>query len=86
MERAGDRQAIERAGAILSPPRRLEALHEAMRIALDDLPLIPLFNRRRTYGVDARLRFEPRLNGQVILRELSWGGPPDGSPSAAGGF
>ncbi len=79
-------EAIERAGAILSPSRRLEALHEAMRIALDDLPLIPLFNRRRTYGVDARLRFEPRLNGQVILRELSWGGPPDGSPSAAGGF
>ncbi len=78
--------AIERAGAILSPSRRLEALHEAMRIALDDLPLIPLFNRRRTYGVDARLRFQPRLNGQVILRELSWGGPPAAGPAAAGGF
>ncbi len=76
--------AIERAGGILSPARRLEALHEAMRIALDDLPLIPLFNRRRTYGVDARLRFEPRLNGQVILRELSWGGAPAPGPEAAG--
>ncbi len=79
-------EAIERAGAILSPSRRLEALHEAMRIVLDDLPLIPLFNRRRTYGVDARLRFQPRLNGQVLLRELSWGGPPDAGPAAAGGF
>lgn len=77
-------EAIERAGAILSPAQRLEALHEAMRIALDDLPLIPLFNRRRTYGVDARLRFEPRLNGQVILRELSWGGVPDATPASAG--
>lgn len=75
-------EAIERAGAILSPSRRLEALHEAMRIVLDDLPLIPLFNRRRTYGVDARLRFEPRLNGQVILRELSWGGAPEASEGA----
>lgn len=76
-------EAIERAGSILSPPRRLEALHEAMRIVLDDLPLIPLFNRRRTYGVDVRLRFEPRLNGQVILRELSWGGAPESGPAAA---
>jgi peptide/nickel transport system substrate-binding protein len=75
-------EAIERAGAILSPSRRLEALHEAMRIVLDDLPLIPLFNRRRTYGVDARLRFEPRLNGQVILRELSWGEAPEPGPEA----
>ena len=55
-------------------------------IVLDDLPLIPLFNRRRTYGVDARLRFQPRQNGQVLLRELSWGGPPDAGPAAAGGF
>ena len=75
-------EAIEQAGAILSPSRRLDALHEAMRIVIDDLPLIPLFNRRRTYGVDARLRFQPRLNGQVILRELSWGEAPAPGPEA----
>lgn len=73
-------EAVERAGAILSPARRLDALHEAMRVVLEDLPLIPLFNRRRTYGVDARLEFRPRLNGQVILRELSWVDGPAGGP------
>jgi peptide/nickel transport system substrate-binding protein len=67
-------RAIERAGAILQPGQRLASLHEAMRISLEDLPLIPLFNRKRTYGVDERIRFVPRLNGQVILREISWAG------------
>jgi len=70
-------RVIERAGRILHPSLRLEALHEAMRIVLDDLPLIPLYNRRRTYGVDSRLRFVPRLNGQVLLREISWAGARD---------
>lgn len=69
-------RAIERAGAILQPADRLVALHEAMGIALDDLPLIPLINRKRTYGVDERVRFEPRLNGQVLLRELSFSEQP----------
>lgn len=50
-------------------------LHAATRIVLEDLPLIPLFNRKRTYGVDQRLRFEPRLNGQVLVREISLGRP-----------
>jgi peptide/nickel transport system substrate-binding protein len=65
-------RAIERAGTILQPSQRLEILQEAMKISLEDLPLIPLFNRKRTYGVDERLRFFPRLNGQVLLREISW--------------
>lgn len=65
-------RAIERARAILDPERRLGALHEAMGIALDELPLVPLYNRKRTYAVDDRVRFVPRLNGQVLLREISW--------------
>lgn len=65
-------RVVERAREILRPEERLVALHEAMRIALDELPLIPVYNRARTYGVDDRIRFEPRLNGQVLLREISW--------------
>ena len=67
-------RVVERASTILSPGPRAEVLHEAMRIALEDLPLIPIYNRKRTYGVDARVRFVPRLNGQVILQEISWAG------------
>lgn len=65
-------RAIERAATILQPSLRLEALQEAMRISMEDLPLIPLYNRMRSYGVDNRVRFQPRQNGQVILREISW--------------
>lgn len=67
---------IERAGKILQPAERLVALHEGMRISLEELPLIPLYNRKRTYGVDDRIRFLPRLNGQVLLREMSWSDSP----------
>jgi peptide/nickel transport system substrate-binding protein len=69
-------RVVERARGILRPEERIEALHEAMLIALDELPLIPVYNRARTYGVDDRIRFEPRLNGQVLLREISWSDAP----------
>jgi peptide/nickel transport system substrate-binding protein len=63
---------IELAGRTMEPAARLRALHEAMRLSLQDVPLIPLFQRKRTYGVDERLHFVPRQNGQVVLFELSW--------------
>ena len=69
-------RAVERAREFLRPDERIGALHEAMRIALDELPLIPVYNRARTYGVDERIRFSPRLNGQVLLGEISWAGEP----------
>ncbi len=67
---------IERAGTILKPADRLGELHGAMRISIEELPLIPVYNRKRTYGVDDRVRFLPRLNGQVLLREISWADTP----------
>ncbi len=69
-------EAIERAGRTMEPTHRVEALHDAMRLCLEELPLIPLYLRKRTYGVDERVRFVPRLNGQVVLSELSWAGSP----------
>lgn len=73
-------EAIERASRTMDPPRRLEALHEAMRICQEELPLIPLYRRKRTYGVDDRVRFVPRQNGQVVLAELSWAGERPARP------
>lgn len=75
-------EAIERAGRTMEPAHRAEALHEAMRLCMEELPLIPLYLRKRTYGVDERVRFVPRLNGQVVLSELSWAGAP---PAQTGG-
>lgn len=63
---------VERAGRTLDSAARLGALHEAMSLSLEDLPLIPLFQRKRAFGVDERLLFDPRQNGQVVLFELAW--------------
>lgn len=62
---------IEKAGRTMDPALRLAALHEAMNLCLTELPLIPVYHRRRTYGVDESVRFVPRQNGQVVLFELS---------------
>lgn len=67
-------EAIERAGRTMDPARRLDALHEAMRLCQEELPLIPLYRRKRTYGVAESVHFVPRQNGQVVLSELSWAG------------
>jgi len=65
-------EAIERAGGILDPTARRTVLQEAMRMTIEDLPLIPLYHRQWTYGVDERLLFDLRQDGQVILSELAW--------------
>lgn len=67
-------RAIEGAGAILLPQLRLVRLHEAMTIVREELPLIPLYNKGRSYGMAEAVVFQPRQNGQVILREVSWAG------------
>lgn len=64
--------AVERAGAVLQPALRLVELHRAMRTSLEELPLIPVYNRKRSYGLDDRLLFRPRQNGQVLVADLDW--------------
>jgi peptide/nickel transport system substrate-binding protein len=48
---------------------RQEAL---MRRAMDALPLLPLFTRHDRYGVAARVRFAPRLDGRLAVDEMAW--------------
>lgn len=78
-------EVIERAGRILDPNTRLQALQQAMRTSLDELPLIPLYRRNRTYGVDGSVRFVPRQNGQVNLFEVSWTGASAPPPAFSDG-
>lgn len=63
---------IEEAGEVLNPDRRLRVLQQAMKLSLEDLPLIPLYVRSRTYGIHESVRFSPRQDGQIILSEISW--------------
>ncbi|MCU0606634.1 MAG: ABC transporter substrate-binding protein [Candidatus Edwardsbacteria bacterium] len=63
---------IERSGQTLDSRERIDLLHRAMRLTLEDMPLIPLYVRDRMYGRRAGLSFSPRQDGRIRLDELSW--------------
>lgn len=63
---------IEKCGRILDPRERIACLQRCTEMAWEDLPVIPLYVRKRTYGVCRSLSFVPRLDGRIRLQELSW--------------
>ena len=65
-------QLIERSSEVLDSRERIDLLHQAMRLVLADMPLIPLYVRSRTYGLRAGLAFTPRQDGRILVRDLSW--------------
>lgn len=66
---------IEQSGEVLDSRERMDLLHRSMRLALDDMPLIPLYVRNRTYGHRSGLVFQPRQDGRIKLDELAWASP-----------
>lgn len=68
---------IERCGRILDSKRRIADLQRCTMMACEDMPVIPLFVRKRTYGVCRSLAFVPRLDGRIRLSELAWLWPHD---------
>jgi peptide/nickel transport system substrate-binding protein len=51
--------------------RRLRQYEQLMRIALDDVPIVPLYHRYNLYGVSERVRWQPRLDGRLLAAEMS---------------
>ncbi|MHB8797701.1 MAG: ABC transporter substrate-binding protein [Thermoanaerobaculia bacterium] len=49
---------------------RLSLLEEAMRIANDDAPLVPLFHRPDAWAVTEGLEWEPRPDGKIVATEM----------------
>jgi peptide/nickel transport system substrate-binding protein len=43
-----------------------------MRLAQDEMPLVPLYARKDTYAVATRLRWRPRIDGNLRAAEMSW--------------
>jgi peptide/nickel transport system substrate-binding protein len=72
--RALDR-LIEQSGEVLDSRERIDLLHRSMRLTLNDMPLIPLYVRNRTYGHRKGLVFVPRQDGRIKLNELTWATP-----------
>ena len=42
-----------------------------MRSALAKTPMIPLFTRGDLFGVSSRVRWKPRLDGELLVAEMS---------------
>ncbi len=66
-----DRMLREAAGPLEADQRRLLLARLATKVALD-VPVVPLYSMADVYGVVSRLRFEPRLDGQIRAAEMRW--------------
>jgi peptide/nickel transport system substrate-binding protein len=56
---------------VFDPRKRLEMLQSALRLAAADLPLLPLYSLHEVYVVSDALAFEPRLDGEIRVSEMS---------------
>ena len=61
---------VEESGATLDMRQRRRLLQEAMGLAMDDLPLVPLWNRHVLYGLRADVEWSPRADGRIYAREI----------------
>ncbi len=59
---------------VFDPKRRLEMLQQALRLAAEERPLIPLFVSDDLYLVSDRIRWEPPVNGAVRVSQVSFAG------------
>lgn len=65
---------IEQIGSTLDNRQRITLMHRAMALCLEDMPLVPVYSKSRTYAFDRRLAFVPRLDGSLSLADLRWSG------------
>jgi peptide/nickel transport system substrate-binding protein len=59
-------------GAILDQRARRRLLQRAAVIAMDELPVVPLWVRDDVYGVRAELTFRPRADAAIRLADVRW--------------
>jgi peptide/nickel transport system substrate-binding protein len=69
-----DRLIAENAG-ILEQRDRLKHYGRVMGLAMEEMPLVPLYHRLNVYGVSQRVRWEPRLDGRILVAEMSLRAP-----------
>ena len=63
---------------VFDPRRRLEMLQRGLRLASEELPMLPLFVSDDLYVVSSKLRWDPPVNGAVDVLDMSF------VPAAAG--
>lgn len=63
---------IEQCQSTIDGRERTGLLHRTMMLVHEDMPLIPLYIRNRTYGSSSSVSFEPRQDGRIKLFEISY--------------
>ena len=61
---------VDEAARTLDPPRRKAVLQQLMRLAMHDLPWVPLYLEEEVYLSREGIDWEPRLDNYVLLSEV----------------
>ena len=67
---------IEAGDRIFDRSQRLAHYRALMRLALQEMPLVPLYSRQDVYAVSHRVRWRPRLDGSLRAAEMAWATAP----------
>ncbi|MEW6366990.1 MAG: ABC transporter substrate-binding protein [Acidobacteriota bacterium] len=62
---------ISEIDGIFNEAERLRYFERLMQYVLDQMPLIPLYDRLNLYAVSDRIRWTPRLDGKLLAVEMS---------------
>ncbi|MEW6366187.1 MAG: ABC transporter substrate-binding protein [Acidobacteriota bacterium] len=62
---------IAQSAHMLGENERLAHYETLTRLALDDMPLVPLFHRFNFYAAAADIQWEPRLDGKLLAAEMT---------------
>lgn len=62
---------IDENGRILREVDRLQHYEKVMQTAMEEMPLVPLYDRYNLFAVSDRVRWQPRLEGNLLAAEMS---------------
>ena len=63
---------IEASSTMFDLGERRRALEHCMRVAVADLPVVPLYAAHDVYGVRAALEWTPRVDGKILVAGMRW--------------
>ncbi len=64
--------AIDLGSSLLDASARLEAIRKALLMADEEVPALPLFEVTRLWGRARDVSFTPRVDGRIVLSEISF--------------
>jgi peptide/nickel transport system substrate-binding protein len=62
---------IDQARQETEPDKRVQLVHQAVKIACDQAYEVFLYNQADVYGLSARLQFQPRVDGKMPVKEMT---------------